>query len=66
MLIYVLVVVSYGILGLVFGFIAKKSPLAWGLILSSPIIVGLMLYAFGEPEALIQILINIFLTLTTA
>lgn len=59
---FVLIVVSYGVIGLAFGFLGKKSPLAWGRTISSPAFVILVLYAFGEPKSIAQSFVNICLT----
>lgn len=64
--IFMLLIGSYGLIGLIFGFIGRKSPLVWGLTLSLPAFIILALYAFKEPESMIQSLESICLTFIAA
>jgi len=63
---FILVIFSYGILGLIFGFIGRETSWKWGLWLSAPAVVILVLYSFKEPGTILLNLLYIVLTLASA
>ena len=64
--IFLLIVASYVLLGLAFGFFGEKKPWVWGVALSLPSVIILGLYSFHEPESLGQSFVSIGLTLISA
>ena len=47
---FLLVIISYAILGLAFGFMGREKPWVWSTSISLPAIVILVLYSFKEPH----------------
>ena len=47
---FLLVIISYAILGLAFGFVGRKKPWEWSTSISLPAIIILALYSFQEPH----------------
>jgi hypothetical protein len=64
--IFILIIAIYFLLGLAFGFWGKNTPFVWGLSLSFPTIILLLLYSFSETNTLGQSIINICLTFVSA
>lgn len=64
--IVILIVASYGIPGLIFGYLSPKYSWRWGIWINIPAIVILTLYSFKEPNIILLSLFDLILTLLSA
>lgn len=62
----ILIVFTYGIPALIFGYFSPKSSWHWGIWISIPAIFILTLYSFKEPGIILLSLFNIILVLLSA
>ncbi len=60
--IYLLIIISYGLIGAAFGFLGKKKPFVWTVTICLPTIIIITLYSFSEPQTIGQSIINTCLT----